>query len=54
VFRVGRHEVTVWDEAGRWTVAVNGRRLASWFTTQVDAWTAGVTAADGLDRESGA
>jgi hypothetical protein len=42
--------VTIWDEGGRWTVAVDGRRLASWFTTQVDAWTAGVTEADGLDR----
>jgi hypothetical protein len=48
---VGSHEVTIWEEAGRWTAAVNGRRLAPWFTTQVDAWTAGVTEADRLDRD---
>ena len=54
VFRVGRHEVTVWEEGERWVAAVNGRRLASWYTAQVDAWTAGVTESDRLDREGGA
>ena len=54
MFRVGRHEVTVWDEGERWVAAVNGRRLASWYTAQVDAWTAGVTEADRVDREGGA
>ena len=35
---------------GRWYVAVNGTQLTVWHKTQADAWTAGVTEADRLDR----
>ena len=51
VYQVGKHEVGLAASAeGRWTVAVDGVPLPVWFTTMVDAWTAGVIQADRLDR----
>ena len=35
---------------GRWIVAVDGVPLSGWYATRADAWTAGVTEADRLDR----
>jgi hypothetical protein len=49
-FRAGAHEVRLWMLEGRWYVAVNGIQLTVWHKTQADAWTAGVTEADRLDR----
>jgi len=49
-FRVGTHEVRVWMKDGRWYVAVDEVELPIWHKVQADAWTAGVTEADRLDR----
>lgn len=50
IFRAGTHEVRVWMKDGRWYVAVDGAELPIWHKVQADAWTAGVTEADRLDR----
>lgn len=50
LFMVGRHEVRIWTEDGRWTVAVDGGLFPRWFQTQADAWTAAVIEADRVDR----
>jgi len=42
--------VLLWREDGRWSVSVDGVRLPRWFTTQCDAWAAGVGHADALRR----
>ena len=49
-FRVGTHELRIWMQEGRWYVAVDGVQLPIWHKVQADAWTAGVTEADRLDR----
>ena len=49
-FRAGTHEVRLWMLEGRWYVALDGTQLTVWHKTQADAWTAGVTEADRLDR----
>ena len=49
-FRVGSRELRIWMQEGRWYVAVDGTQLPIWHTVQADAWTAGVTEADRLDR----
>jgi len=49
-FRVGAHEVRVWMKDGRWYAAVDQVELPIWHKVQADAWTAGVTEADRLDR----
>ena len=49
-FRAGDHEVRVWMKDGRWYAAVDGAELPIWHKVQADAWTAGVTEADRLDR----
>jgi len=49
-FRVGSREVRLWMLEGRWYVSVDGVQLSIWHKTQADAWTAGVTEADRLDR----
>jgi hypothetical protein len=49
-FEVGRHEVRVWVEDGRWHVAVDGAQFQLWFVTQADAWAAGIREAERIDR----
>jgi hypothetical protein len=49
-FRVGSRELRIWMQDGRWYVAVDGVQLPIWHKVQADAWTAGVTEADRLDR----
>ncbi len=49
-FRVGAHEVQVWMKDDRWYVSVDGVHLPIWHKVQADAWTAGVTEADRIDR----
>ena len=49
-FKVGLHEVSAWRDNRRWLIAVDGAALPTWFRTLADAWTAGVTEADRLDR----
>lgn len=49
-FRVSTHEVQVWMKDDRWYVSVDGVQLPIWHKVQADAWTAGVTEADRLDR----
>jgi hypothetical protein len=49
-FKVGLHEVSAWQDHGRWFIAVDGAAMPTWFRTLADAWTAGVTEADRLDR----
>jgi hypothetical protein len=50
LFMVGRHEVRIWVDGDRWTVAVDGELLPRWFGTQAEAWTAAVCEADRVDR----
>lgn len=49
-FRVGDHTLVVAKvQEGRWTVAVDGPKLDASFTTQADAWEAGVREAHRID-----
>jgi len=50
LFMVGCHEVRIWIDGDRWTVAVDGLLLPRWFPTQAEAWTAAVGEADRADR----
>jgi hypothetical protein len=51
VFRVREHTLIVMFVAdGRWSVSVDGGPASGTFGTQVEAWEAGVLAADGQDR----
>lgn len=51
-FHVGAHVLVVAKvQEGRWTVAVDGPLLDASFTTQADAWEAGVREADRRDRQ---
>jgi hypothetical protein len=50
VFEVSGRKVYVWIDAGRWKVSVDGAVVDRWFSTQVDAWEAGVAEADRLQR----
>jgi len=34
VFRAGQHEVKVWQDRGRWGVAVDGAVHRHWFRTE--------------------
>jgi hypothetical protein len=52
LFVVGRHEVRVWCQEGRWTVAVDGNLLPQWFRSHADAWTAAVCEADRVDQRA--
>jgi hypothetical protein len=50
-FHVGEHTLVVAKvQEGRWTVAVDGPLLDASFTTQADAWEAGVREAHRMDR----
>jgi pheromone shutdown protein TraB len=50
IFQVGRHVLHVVGLVGRWVVFVDGTMVDGWFTTTAEAWAAGVTEADRLDR----
>jgi len=50
-FIVGRHAVKVSRSAqGRWSATVDGGAPTASFSTQAEAWEAGVREADRLDR----
>lgn len=49
-FHVGEHALVVAKVMeGRWTVAVDGRKIDASFLTQAEAWEAGVREAHRLD-----
>ncbi len=50
VFGVGQHEVKVWQDHGRWGVAVDGAVHRHWFRTEAQAAGAGLLRAQRLDR----
>lgn len=51
VFRVREHTLATTQVAvGRWTVSLDGGPPSQFYVTQVEAWEAGVRAADELDR----
>jgi hypothetical protein len=51
VFRVGAHALRISHQAeGRWTVSVDDGPASRFYSTQVDAWEAGVRLADEQDR----
>ena len=51
VFKVRDHALTTSQVAeGRWTVSLDGGPASQFYRTQVEAWEAGVRAADELDR----
>ncbi len=53
LFHVGGHVLRISKILeGRWVVAVDERELPGGFSTQADAWEAGVREADRLDRPS--
>lgn len=41
-FRIGRHDVKVWRELGRWGVAVDDSVSRNWFMTEAQAAGAGL------------
>jgi hypothetical protein len=49
-YRVGAHVLEMTGQGGRWTTSVDGVNLAPSFGSSADAWTAGVTESDRLDR----
>jgi len=52
LFKVGEHALSiVYVADGRWTVSVDGGPASQTFMTQVEAWEAGVRAADQQDRQ---
>lgn len=52
-FKAGEHTLSIsLVSEGRWVVSVNDVPLGSTFATQVDAWEAGVRAADGQPKPS--
>jgi hypothetical protein len=49
LFEVGSHVVKVTNAQGRWAVTVDGTLLERWFTSQADAWAAGVHEVDRIE-----
>ena len=49
VFRVGKHEIRVWRQRGRWGVAVDGADNRRWFMSESQASGAGLLRALRLD-----
>jgi hypothetical protein len=49
-FEVGVHVLRLACARGRWTVTVDSVTFERWFTSEADAWEAGVREADRLDR----
>jgi hypothetical protein len=52
-FSVGTHLVRLSCSRGRWSVHVDSAAFAQWYTTEAEAWEAGVREADRLDRSGG-
>lgn len=50
IFEASGRKLAVWTDAGRWKVSVDGVLVDRWFSTQVEAWQAGVAEADRLER----
>lgn len=50
VFRVGKHEIRVWQHRGRWRVAVDDAVSRHWFMSEAQAAGAGLLRAQRLDR----
>jgi hypothetical protein len=50
-FRVGEHEVKVFQSNDRWTVVHDGVALPLWFMTEAEAW-ARVSEADRIDTRA--
>ena len=53
-YGVGTHKVWLSCAAGRWSVRLDEVTLERWYTTQTEAWEAGVRAADRIDRQDAA
>ena len=52
LFHVGGHVLRISKIVeGRWVVSVDDQEIAGGFSTQADAWEAGVREADRLDRQ---
>lgn len=49
-FHVGKHLVRLSGRPGVWSADVDGAALAHSYSTQAEAWEAGVREADRLDR----
>jgi hypothetical protein len=52
-FQVGKHLVRVGGRGGVWAASVNGVDLDHTYSTEAEAWEAGVREADRLDRAAG-
>jgi hypothetical protein len=49
-YEVREHVLEVAGHDGRWTISVDGVEMGGWSVSSADAWTAGVTEADRLDK----
>jgi len=52
MFQIGRHVLQVFGEGRRWVVAVDGVLLRGWHASTSDAWSAGVTEVDRVQRSA--
>lgn len=52
-FHVGAHVVRVSSTNARWHVSVDAAAFERWFTSEAEAWAAGVREADRLQRLAG-
>jgi hypothetical protein len=52
IFQIGRHVLQVIGEDDRWVVAVDGVLRERWYSSEAQAWAAGVGEADSLERSS--
>jgi hypothetical protein len=53
-YEMGRHRIEVRRDARGWAVSVDGLGRDQWFGSELEAWRAGITMADALDRFAGA
>jgi hypothetical protein len=51
-FQVGAHLLLLSCAEGRWTVTVDSVAFETWYTSEAEAWEAGVREADRLDHPS--
>jgi hypothetical protein len=52
-FHVGTRLVRLSCSSGRWNVSVESAALDRWYTSEADAWEAGVREVDRLERMAG-
>jgi hypothetical protein len=52
MFQIGRHVLQVFGGGRKWVVAVDGVLLRGWHSSSADAWSAGVTVVDRVQRSS--